>query len=142
MLPDALGWDEIPRVRNCGSYTLGHDVHFIQARLSLRDGLGEYQSVKGVASDGTITFADGSSVWHHNPMRLRAALRRADNLARLGTHGVLRVASDEHSDYCFSVSLARDPCRPETAEDRPGETLFDELLRRGGGLRSVRDVLK
>ena len=38
--------DAIPLVRSCGSYTFGHDVHFIQAKLSLRDGVGAYQAVE------------------------------------------------------------------------------------------------
>ena len=66
--------DGIPLVRSCGSYTFGHDVHFIQVKLSLHDGVGAYQPVEEVSSDGTITFADGVSVWNHNPARLRAAL--------------------------------------------------------------------
>ncbi len=141
MTSDSLGPDAIPPVLSCGSYTFGHDVHFIQAKLSLRDGVGFYQAVEKVGSDGTITFADGSSMWHHNPARLRAALALDGGMARLGTHGVLRVASAEGSSYCFSVSQALEPCRAETAEHDPGESLVEELLRRGGGFRRGRDML-
>jgi hypothetical protein len=62
-------------------------------------------------------------------------------MARLGTHGVLRVASSEGSSYCFGVSQGWDPGRPDAAEHRPGESLVDELFRRGGLLRRGRDVL-
>jgi hypothetical protein len=138
---DASRPDAIPPVRRCGSYTFGHDVHFIQANLSLREGIGAYRPVEKVGSDGTVTFADGSSVWHHNPARLKAALALAGGVARLGTRGVLRVASGEGAHYCFSVSQAPEPCRAETAEHRSGESLIEELLRRGGVLRSGLDVL-
>ena len=141
MTSDVPGANAIPPVRSCGSYTFGHDVHFIQAKLSLHDGVGAYQAVDGVGSDGTVTFADGSSVWHHNPARLRAALALAGGMARLGTHGMLRVASGGGAYYCFSVSQAPEPCRPDTAEHRPGESVVEELLRRGGVLRSGHDVL-
>jgi hypothetical protein len=142
MPSDAPNREFIRAPRRCGSYTLGHDVHVIQANLSLRDGVGLLQTVQDVAADGTITFADGLTVCHHDPTRLKAALTLAGNQARLGTHGVLRVASGERSNYCFSVSPAPDPCRSETAEYRPGESLIEELLRRGGLLRSGPDVLR
>jgi hypothetical protein len=142
MPSDAPNREFIRAPRRCGSHTLGHDVHFIQARLSLRDGVGPQQTVQDVAADGTITLADGSSVWHHDPIRLNAALTLVGNQARLGTHGVLRVACGEGSSYCFSVSPAPDPCRSETSEYRPGESLIEELLRRGGLYRSGPDVLR
>ena len=40
MTSDSPMPDAIPPVRSCGSYTFGHDVHVIQARLSLADGVG------------------------------------------------------------------------------------------------------
>ncbi len=141
MTSDVPTSDAILPVRSCGSYTFGHDVHFIQANLSLRDGVGAHQAVEKVGSDGTIAFADGSSVWHHNPARLRAALALAGGMARLGTRGVLRVASGEGAYYCFSVSQGPEPCRAETAEHRPGESVIEELLRRGGVVRSGLEVL-
>jgi hypothetical protein len=142
MPSDASKREFIRAPRRCGSYTLGHDVHFSQARLSLSDGVGPQQTVQDVAADGTITFSDGSSVWHHDPTRLKAALALVGNQARLGTHGVLRVASEGASYYCFSVSAEPDPCRSETSEDRPGESLIDELLRRGGLYRNGPDLLR
>jgi hypothetical protein len=57
-----------------------------------------------------------------------------------GTHGVLRVPNGNGA-YCISVTEEADPCRAETAESRSSESLLDELLRRGGVVRSGRSVL-
>ena len=142
MPSDTPNREPIRAPRYCGSYTLGHDAHFTQVRLSLRDGVGAEQTVQSVGTEGTITFADGSSAWHHDPGRLKEALTLAGNRARLGSHGVLRVASGQESNYCFSVSLTPVPCRPETSEDRPGESVIDELLRRGGLYQYGPDLLR
>jgi hypothetical protein len=109
--------------------------------MSLENGLGEPRTIQDVAEDGAISFTDGSSVWHHDPTRLCGALDCFGNHVYLGTHGVLRVPNDENSSYCFCVAEKPDPCRPETAETRPGESLLDELVRRGGLLRSGTSVL-
>ena len=63
---------EFPRQRTCGAYRYGHDMHFIQARLSLEDGPGVTARIASVADDGTITFTDGTRLWNHDPERLRA----------------------------------------------------------------------
>jgi hypothetical protein len=126
-------------VRCCGSYRLGHDVHFIQVRLSSEDGARVAHSVESVGDDGTIVFADGTSCWNHDPERLRSILAVRGPDVTLGKFGVLRAPSSD-GWYCFSVADAPDPCRPETAEVRPGESLVDELMRRGGVLRSTRQT--
>jgi hypothetical protein len=98
-------------------------MHYIQARLSREHGLGEPRTIRDVAGDGTITFADGTTRWHHDPLRLRLALVRYGAEVRLGTHGVLRVPDGGGSTYCFCVSETTSPCRSETAEDSPVESL-------------------
>jgi hypothetical protein len=121
----------IPPVRRCGSYRRGHDVHFIQARLTWELSRDEHCTVRNVADDGTITFTSGATVWNHDPERLRTILAQHGSGVLMSSYGVLRVPHDG-GGYCFSVSSDPDPCRPETAEHRPCESLVDELLRRGG----------
>jgi hypothetical protein len=106
----------------------------------LEDGPGTPQVVASVGGDGTVTFADGTSVWNHDPERLRAALEQCGADVVLSSHGVLLVPHGNGA-YCFSVNPEPDPCRRETGEVRPGESIVDELLRRGGVLRSGRGVL-
>lgn len=48
----------------------------------------------------------------------------------------MRVPNDEGA-YLICVSEVADPCRPETADDIPGESIVDEILRRGGLLRRI-----
>src|SRR5438309_1825098 len=74
---------DIPPVRYCGSYDLGHDVHFIQVRLS-REICASV--VENVGDTGTIVFNDGTTVWNHDPERLRRFSRSA-----AGTFGVSEV---------------------------------------------------
>ena len=58
----------------------------------------------------------------------------------VGAYGVLQVPYEQGA-YYFSVADEPDPCRPEIREPRPGESLADELLRRGGLFRSGQSVL-
>jgi len=116
-------------------------AHYIQVRLSREDGLGVPNRIVSIDDDGTIHLADGTSRWHHDPVRLRAVVARCGAAVFLGSHGVLRVPSRDNSSYCFSINDVVVPCRPETAQVRPGESLLDELLRRGGFVRSGRSAL-
>jgi hypothetical protein len=90
--------------------------------------------------DGTITFTDGSTVWNHDPFRLRVILDRCGHEVVLGSR-LLAVPHGKMSEYVFSVSDEPDPCDPDTADTRPGESILDELLRRGGFFRSGRSAL-
>ena len=117
---------EVPPVSTCGAYRVGHDVHFIQARLSRESGPGVPRTVVAVADDGTITFTVGAAVWNHDPERLRSVLDRHGREVRLCSRGVLRVPNG-HGDYCFSVAAEADPCRSDTVDLRPGESVAEEL---------------
>jgi hypothetical protein len=131
----------VPPVKRCGSYGYGHDVHYIQARLSREAGPGRAVTFSSVSDGGIITFTDGSSLWNHDPARLRALASRHGREMMLGPRGVLRIPHDDGSWYCISVATEPDPCRPETADVIPGESVLDEVMRRGGVVRSVRSVL-
>jgi hypothetical protein len=122
----------IPRLLACGSYHLGHEVHYIQARLS-REGEPRAGTVT-VGDFGwlTISFDVGGRqrLWNHDPDRLRALLARTEGRAGLRSSGVLAVKSrDGH--YCVSVATEESPC-PDPAEDVETLTL-DELMRSRNG---------
>jgi hypothetical protein len=115
-------------------------MHYIQAKLSREDGPGVARTIESVADDGTITCTDGTRLWNHDPERLRALLAVHGNDVLLGTHGVLRVPNRDGA-FCISVSDEPDPCRPETAATILGESIVDEILRRGGVVRRGADVV-
>jgi len=100
-------------------------------QISNREGPGEPCAVAGVADDGTITFTDGSTLWHHDPARLRAALAHAGNQALRAPRSILKVACED-GWYCFSVAEESHPCDEVSYAVIPGESILDELTRRGG----------
>lgn len=133
---------DVPRPCNCDSYTRGHTVHWVQERASRRVGPEQPCTVRDVTDDGTITFADGSTCWHHDPQRLRIALANVGNQALLCALGVLRVqdATDPQVRHCFSVDSAASPCLlPRVV---PGESIAVETARRGGATRDVAELLE
>ena len=95
---------------SCGTYGAGHDVHHIQARLSLKDGLGSSRTVASVDDDGTITFTNGTSAWNHDPRRLRALLAQHGHGVWIGTKNVLRIPCPGGA-YCISIADEPTPCR-------------------------------
>lgn len=132
---------QVPLPCDCESHVNGHTVHWVQARASLNAGPGQPCTVSDVADDGTISFTDGSSCWHHDPRRLRIALANAGNQAELGALGVLRVQSafDPRVNHCFSVYSAASPCLlPRLV---PGESMAAETARRGGATRDLAELL-
>jgi hypothetical protein len=131
----------IPLPGDCDNYLNGHHVHWVQERASRSKGPGQPCTVTDVADDGTITFADGSTCWHHEPLRLRIALANVGNQAELWALGVLRVqdARDPMVRHCFSVDSAASPClRPRVI---PGESIAAETARRGGATRDLDALL-
>lgn len=131
----------VPLPCDCESHVNGHTVHWVQERASRNAGPGQPCTVSDVADDGTITFADGSSCWHHDPHRLRIALANVGNQALLCELGVLRVQSafDPRVNYCFSVYSAPSPCLlPRVV---PGESMAAETARRGGATRDLDALL-
>jgi len=128
---------DVPRPTDCDNYLNGHHVHWVQERASRSKGPGQPCTVSDVADDGTITFADGSTCWHHDPHRLRIALANVGNQALLCALGVLRVqdATDQQVRHCFSVDSAASPCLlPRVV---PGESIAAETARRGGATRDL-----
>ncbi len=108
---------------------------------AVRGDRGGPRTIRAVEDDGTITFTDGSTVWNHDPARIRIILERCGNEVRLGPHGLLSVPHGRCSEYVFSASDEPAPCDPNTAGTRPGESILDELHRRDGVFRSGRSAL-
>lgn len=122
---------EVPPPVSCSCFHAGHKVHWVQMQVSQREGPGEPCTVASVADDGVITLADGSTLWHHDPARLRAALVHTGNQALLAPRSILKVDSED-GWCCFSVAQEPDPCDELCSVVIPGESIVDELKRRGG----------
>ena len=132
----------IPTPRRCGQYTPGHDVHYIQARLSSEHPPRREAVIEDIADDGTITFADGPTLWNHDPVRLRAIVQADGARVDVRSYGVLHVPhATGGGGFLVCVAEAATPCADEPAGPRPGESVVDELIRRGGVLRPGRQVL-
>jgi hypothetical protein len=126
----------VPARRLCGSYTAGHDMHFIQARRSWENApIGE-RTIDAITADGTIRFNDDTTCWNHHPERLKAIIDRSDRRVELRQYSVLAVPGTG-SHWLFSVASEVDPCRLDKAESYPGESVLDELVRRGGTYRHL-----
>ena len=111
--------------RQCGAYTPGHEVHFIQFKLSSREGPGTPARVGAVDDDGTIHFADGTTKWNHEPERLRRAIEHSGSRVLLGAQHVLKVPHDG-GGYWFCLGDGPTPC-PGPAE---APTSLDDLVAR------------
>jgi hypothetical protein len=98
-----------PKARHCGTYRPGHDVHHIQARLSLKEGLGLSRIVASVDDDGTLIFTNGTSAWHHDPKRLRALLAQHGRGVWVGAKDLLRIPYPGGA-YCISIADEAAPC--------------------------------
>ena len=105
---DAAEGGDLPieRVRPCGSYTPGHDMHYIQARKSREAGERRPARIDSVDDDGTITFADGTTLWNHDPARLQGLLAIHGSDVSLRAYGVMGLAHDG-GEYCFCVAPER-----------------------------------
>jgi len=72
---------------------------------------------KSGASEGKLAGHFGSVIWFRSRSRFNRSV----------------VVNGRWT--CFSVSDERDPCDPDTAGTRRGESMLDELVRRGGFFR-------
>lgn len=99
-------------VHRCGSYGAGHEVHWIQALHSSRDGEipPEPGRLVDVSPDGTLRVQIGGTVrklWNHDPERLTWLATRNDGAVTYQPRwSLLRTESPDGSSYCFSVVAA------------------------------------
>ena len=142
-----------PNPKHCDAYTPGHDVHPIQARKSWEAGAGQAARIVSVDDDGTITFADGSTRWNHDPARLRGLLARHGSDVSLGAYGVMKLGHDDGRlvdderfvvdlHYCFCVGPGPTPCPGPAQPPESLEELVRQAVERGGVLISGREVLR
>ncbi len=93
----------------CQSYWAGHNVHFIQARLSresLEAGLARSGRIIAIGDDGRVDVAvAGATVelWNHLPARLRRFVEHGKTDVVLRGHSAMAIGS-----YLFSVRDATD----------------------------------
>jgi hypothetical protein len=137
---DASATDLGP-AKHCGAYTPGHEVHYIQARISSREGPGTSARISAIDDDGTIHFADGTTKWNHEPKRLRRAVDASGPGVLLCAHHVLRVPHPGGA-YCFCLGDAPSPCPGPAKKPTSVEDLVTQLNERGGFLIPGADALR
>lgn len=128
----------IERARSCGLYLPGHDVHWIQARLSVEEELQRPSTpglLLGVQPDGLVVVEVNGVVrrlWNHDTDRLEQLVaRNRGEVSHQPGFGLLKTPS-EKSSYLFCVADADSPdLRPCLAHPPTGGPL--ELLREAGG---------
>jgi len=126
------------RVHTCGLYLPGHDVHWIQARLSAEE-RSKRPPAPGrlieVQPDGLVVIeAQGvvRQLWNHDTDRMkRLVTRNRGEISYQPGFGLLRTPSAEGS-YLFCVSDADSPELRPCPTSPPTGTL-EELLREAGG---------
>ncbi|CAN5619812.1 hypothetical protein BH24ACT26_BH24ACT26_20260 [soil metagenome] len=116
----------IERARSCGLYLPGHDVHWIQARLSVEEELQRPSTpglLLGVQPDGLVVVEVNGVVrrlWNHDTDRLEQLVaRNRGEVSHQPGFGLLKTPS-EKSSYLFCVADADSPdLRPCLAHPPP-----------------------
>jgi len=126
----------------CALYTPGHQVHFIQARLSAEDDPVHRRMGKLLALDdnGWITVdVDGELLrfWNHDPGRARACFATSSGNVVLASRGLLH-APHEGGRCCMCITTdAPTPCMAAPAA---GSELADQVMTHGGILVSADEL--
>ena len=127
-----------PAASRCGLYLRGHDVHWIQAKLSVQQ-QSERPSRPGllldVQSDGLV-FIEVQGVvhrlWNHDTHRMKRLVARNRGVVSYQPgFGLLRTSSSGGS-YLFCVADADNPDLRACPDSPPTGTMI-ELLRNAGG---------
>ncbi len=123
----------IPRPLQCGSYTAGHEAHFIQARLS-REQPPIGRGTASVDPEGWITITlrgqDTVRWWTHDPARLDAQLAAAEGRVELRHASSLAVPTGT-GHYIVSASDQPTPC-PSPDDDVDSLSIVELVQQRGG----------
>ncbi len=134
-----------PELLRCGSYLLGHEVHYIQANLSRREAATPGHVTVG--QDGWITIEtdDGQlRRWTHHPAQLQHLIDEHGPDVQVRAHGLLAFPgvtqpNGTTAHDVVSIADAASPCPTGNAASGPvsAEELFDQLLTRGGFVARV-----
>ncbi len=127
-------------VYSCGSFTPGHDVHYIQALRSANDA--ENPPTPGklvdISADGTLVVEIDNEqlrLWNHDPSRLeRLVSANAGQIIYRPDWGLLGTASGD-GHFLFCVALAADDRRACPTTPATGSAI-DRLQQRGGFILS------
>jgi hypothetical protein len=131
----------------CAMYTTGHQVHFIQAKLSWEGDPSKYCSGRlvSVEDDGWITVeVHGAEVrvWNHEPARARHRIEAAGGLVVLREPHILATPS-ANGNALFSISDTVTACVPPSVEaDNSPAGLVEQLRSRGGFLVSGAEAVR
>jgi hypothetical protein len=131
----------------CALYTPGHQVHFIQAKLSWEGDPLKHRSgtLVSIENDGWITVevaGEQVRVWNHEPARARRRIEAAGGLVVLQEQHIL-AAPGANGNPFFSISDTATACVPPSEEaDNSPTGLVEQLMSRGGFMVSGAEVLR
>lgn len=131
----------------CALYTPGHQVHFIQAKLSWEGDPLKYRNgtLVSIEDDGWITVEVDEAevcVWNHEPARARYRIEAAGGLVVLREPHVLATPS-ANGNALFSISDTTTACVPPSTEpDNSPTGLVEQLLSRGGFMVSGAEAVR
>ena len=126
------------RAFSCGLYLPGHDVHWIQVKVSLKlDAIRpEPGRLLDVEEDGLVVVEVQGvlhQLWNHDIARLERLVKvNRGRISYQPGFGLLRTSSGERGDYCFCVTEVEDPARRSCPVGPPTGSL-SELLTTAGG---------
>ena len=105
----------------CASFHLGHNVHWIQSKLSLEEGNCERCRIEEIRDDGFVVLSNGIIRWHHSATAVRKAAEALGSTVNWRGHGLLAFVTDE-GELQLSTADEPSPCVPP---NRPNLRLVD-----------------
>ena len=121
------------RPKRCGSYHSGHEVHFIQARLSWEKP-GQAARAELVGDGWVVVTVDGVETrwWTHDDAHVQRLIEETGGIAVLREHSVLAFERPGSASF-VCIAHEPSPC-PDPDEDVSELSLVDQLEQRGGFL--------
>ena len=122
------------RAFSCGLYLAGHDVHWIQSKLSLKVDAARPRPgrIEEVHPDGVLVVRVESarySFWNHDPRRLHRLVAANHGLVTYQREfNLLRTRSGPGSHFVFCVIDAADPGRRPCGSGFYGPPPLEERL--------------
>lgn len=121
----------------CGYYLPGHDVHWIQAKVSARSDAPAPQPghLLEVRADGLLIVESSGGLhrlWNHDPERLERLAKPNNSVLTYQPRFHLLRTSSTSGSFLFCVADAEHPARRPCPTHPPTGSLT-ELLREAGG---------